>query len=61
MIVPQPEVSTLQAGWTSLPNGSLLRQVTKFRQHDVDVGYIFYRHDSTNTDALSDSFTFEVQ
>lgn len=60
MVIPQPEGLGAQEGWTSLPDGTMIRQVGDFRQTDVDEGSIYYQHESDEQESLSDSFTFEV-
>lgn len=60
-IVPQTESSDLQPGWTSLPDGTMLREVTTFSQSDIDGGFIFYMHRSEDSQTPSDAFTFEVR
>lgn len=60
MIVVQPEGASLQEGWTSLNDGTMFRQVTRFRQTDIDDGSIFYQHQSDDQNDLADSFTFQV-
>lgn len=59
MIVPQT-ADGLNAGWTALPDGTVYQQVTDFRQSDINEGYIFYQHQSEDTQVTTDTFTFQV-
>lgn len=60
MVVAQTEESGLNAGWTALPDGTMFTKVTEFRQTDINQGYIFYQHQSEDTDISTDTFTFQV-
>ena len=60
MIVPQT-ADGLNAGWTALPDGTMYQQVTDFRQSDINEGYIFYEHQSEDTQLTTDTFTFQVK